>query len=452
MRSMYAGVSGLQNHQTKMDVIGNNIANVNTNGFKKSRVLFQDTLYQTMRGGSSPTDARGGTNPMGVGLGMQVASIDQIHTPAPAQSTGKTTDMAVDGNGYFIVEDGNERYYTRAGGFDFDRNGNLVTTADGFKVQGWNADENWNIDTVAPPEDIDIQDLRSVEPRATTEMTFTGNLDSTLRAINEGEDENFVFQPDQEGSVIFNNENSVVTSKEMYNSLGDEEIVYFRFYKFDGGDDGITWGCQVSLDPDFGDIDDVDELNPSNESDTITELPFDQDTGKLPVGTSATLKIQDDNEIDFGNDDDVREIEIDFSDLTQYNSSSTAWAEHQDGYTSGDLTSFDVGADGSVLGVYDNGEIRNLARVALANFQNPTGLQQEGNNLYQVTNNSGDANIGAPADQGMGSIMPGSLEMSNVDLSEEFTDMIVTQRGFQANSRLITTSDEMLQELTNLKR
>ena len=151
------------------------------------------------------------------------------------------------------------------------------------------------------------------------------------------------------------------------------------------------------------------------------------------------------------NTEDI-DFTIDLSRLTQWESKSTAWAEFQDGYTMGSLTSFTIGQDGTIQGVYDNGTTKNLARVALANFQNPSGLMQVGNSLFQVSNNSGDPLIGAPGDEGMGAVLPSSLEMSNVDLSEEFTDMIVTQRGFQANSRIITTSDEMLQELVNLKR
>ncbi|MDD3897593.1 MAG: flagellar hook-basal body complex protein [Syntrophomonadaceae bacterium] len=184
MRSMYSGVSGLRNHQTRMDVIGNNIANVNTAGFKKSRVVFKDMLYQNVRGASSPTGNRGGTNPMGVGLGMALSSIDQIHTGAPATSTGRLTDMAIDGNGYFVVNDGSNRYYTRAGAFDFDVEGNLET-ADGLRVQGWLANpDTWDLDTNGDPTNISIAGYKTIEARATTEMIFSGNLDSGLDFVS----------------------------------------------------------------------------------------------------------------------------------------------------------------------------------------------------------------------------------------------------------------------------
>lgn len=472
MRSMYSGVSGLRNHQTRMDVIGNNIANVNTAGYKKSRVVFKDTLYQTIRGASRATDARGGTNPMGVGLGMTLASIDQIHTPSPTTTTNKLTDMAVDGNGYFIVANGAEEYYTRSGAFDFDEFGNLASTSNGYRVMGWLADNtrlddsgDWAIDTTGGTVPIDISGFRTVAPKATTSMEFTGNLDSgievnqfhntatppNLRAFDPTSDE-----PDSDKEVV--------TSKDVYDSLGNKITVYFRFFKAGTSVSGTPpaydasqWFCDVSLDPSF----------PQGTGTPAFGSAFSASTPTIRIGdaTNGYIKFTKDGLIDSTGVTGISlniargsvgandiNIDINFSQLTQYNNKSTAWAETQDGYTKGDLTSYTVGIDGIIKGVYSNGEVRNLARVAIANFQNPSGLLQCGNTLFQVSNNSGDARIGAPGEEGMGAIIPGSLEMSNVDLSEEFTDMIVTQRGFQANSRIITTSDEMLQELVNLKR
>lgn len=454
MRSMYAGVSGLRNHQTKMDVIGNNIANVNTAGYKKSRVVFQDTLYQSMRGASRPTDARGGTNPMAIGLGMAIASIDQIHTPAPASSTNKASDLAIDGNGYFIVDNGGQRFYTRAGNFDFDKLGNLISLSNGYRVHGWMADENWEIDTVRSSEPIDIADFKSIPPRATTEMKFTGNLDSnTLNHDVAGG--SFTLATD-----IPDENETIITSKEVYDSLGNKETLYFRFFKYDvnvGPPANSTWACDISFSPEFTGVYGNIPVNaappsiPTVEVLRVTDLIFD-DKGVLS-GVGANAAILKNLIIDRSAQgaEDI-EFDIDFSHITQWETKSTAWAEYQDGYTMGNLTTYNFGIDGTIQGVYDNGESRNLARVALVNFQNPAGLLQVGASLYQVSNNSGDPLVGAPGDQGMGALIPGSLEMSNVDLSEEFTDMIITQRGFQANSRIITTSDEMLQELVNLKR
>ena len=456
MRSMYSAVSGLKNHQTRMDVIGNNIANVNTTGFKKSRVVFKDSLYQNLRGASRATDARGGTNPMAIGLGMTISSIDQIHTPYTTTYTNKTTDLAIDGNGYFVVENGGETFYSRAGNFDFDEWGNFVNTSNGYRVMGWMADKDGIIDTVKECQAIDISNLKSVPPNATTEMRFTGNLNSNI-GVNYAVDTSDppkpkAFNPASDSPV---GGEAVITSRDVYDELGNKHIVYFRFFKAgtafsdtnsndqveDGELSDIKWYCDISLDPEF-----ADPVGTDIAANTVRqELGFDLG-GYLTGPKSINIVIErtpETNDIDF---------DIDLSRLTQWESKSTAWAEYQDGYTMGSLTSFTIGQDGTIQGVYDNGTTKNLARVALANFQNPSGLTQTGNSLFQVSNNSGDPLIGAPGDEGMGAVLPSSLEMSNVDLSEEFTDMIVTQRGFQANSRIITTSDEMLQELVNLKR
>ncbi len=237
--------------------------------------------------------------------------------------------------------------------------------------------------------------------------------------------------------------------------MGNKQTVYFRYFKAytaeTGGELGdIKWFCDISLDPEFSGVAAYDSTAPNGISANTVRLSDDIEfdaNGYFDGTPSINLVINRDEY-----DTDPIDCTIDFSRLTQWESKSTAWAESQDGYTMGSLTSFTIGQDGTIQGVYDNGTTKNLARVALANFQNPSGLTQTGNSLFQVSNNSGDPLIGAPGDEGMGAVLPSSLEMSNVDLSEEFTDMIVTQRGFQANSRIITTSDEMLQELVNLKR
>ncbi|MBC7075229.1 MAG: flagellar hook protein FlgE [Syntrophomonadaceae bacterium] len=454
IRSMYSGVSGLKTMQIKMDVIGNNIANVNTAGFKKSRVSFKDSLYQVMQGASAPSDDRGGTNAMAIGLGMGLGSVDQIHTPAPAATTNKETDMAIDGNGYFIIKNNKgETLYTRAGSFSFDKLGNLVT-AEGYSVQGWVADEDNQISTSsANIQDINIGNFRMTAPRSTTEVIFSGNLDSTL---DEHDVANDPFDIDTD---VPDSDNAVITSKEVYDSLGNGATVYFRFFKV--VDDAtasapdVQWYCDISLDPDFpadtsGNFD-VGGTSPTGSTTVrIGDIRFTSE-GDIDTSTGNTTSI--DLSIDrtaFGAD--PIDLSIDLSQISQFNSPSTAWAEHQDGCSAGVLTSFNIGSDGVIRGVYDNGELRDLARVALADFQNPAGLAQVGSNMFQLSKNSGDAQIGAPSEDRMGAILPGSLEMSNVDLSEEFTEMIITQRGFMASARIITTSDEMLSELVNLKR
>lgn len=460
MRSMYSGVSGLKNHQTRMDVIGNNIANVNTAGFKKSRVVFKDSLYQSIRGAARATGARGGTNPMAVGLGMTLSSIDQIHTPSPTTVTNKMTDLAINGNGYFIVDNGGETFYTRAGAFDFDVNGNLVA-ANGYRVRGWVTDKTidpntgkWMIDASGDTVPINIWNFKTSPPRATTEMLFAGNLDSNLPAtgIDPTTDTD---HPDEDESVV--------RYKEYFDSLGNKQTLYFRFFKtsVDAGPPPVShWACDISLSRDF---------------ENSTDPPYsfeavDVAAGGTPTGGTTMIRAYniDFNEMGSINDPDNAaitigidrsaagaddlSINIDFAALTQLNDESDARVDRQDGYTQGSLSSITVDSNGVIQGVYDNGTTNDLARVAIATFENPAGLLQKGGSLFQVSNNSGDPRVGAPGEQGMGEVLPGNLEMSNVDLSEEFTDMIVTQRGFQANSRIITTSDEMLQELVNLKR
>ncbi|NLV16979.1 MAG: flagellar hook protein FlgE [Syntrophomonadaceae bacterium] len=415
MRSMYSAISGLKNHQTKMDVIGNNIANVNTYGFKKGRVVFKDALYQTMKTGSAPQDNRGGTNSMSIGLGMSLGSIDTINTPGSSQSTGKNTDLCISGNGYFIVQSGHEMLYTRSGAFDFDETGNFYALGNGALVLGWMADpnNNWNINTddKGNPVPINIGGLSSLAPQASTAMNFTGNLDSSSA-----------------DSAI------VPTSKVVYDSLGNEHTIYFQFTKTAVPNE---WECRISAEPDF-----------STSIVTGTDpIPMEFDTsGRLvsPTGVDVELSgISGAEDID---------IDIDFSSITQYKGESTAWASYCDGYTSGDLRSISIDETGTIKGTFSNGQIRDLGMVALATFQNPAGLTNMGGSLFQVSSNSGDPNIGLPGNEDRGVLIPSNLEMSNVDLSEEFVDMITTQRGFQANSRVITTSDQMLEELVNLKR
>lgn len=777
MRSLYSGVSGLRNHQTRMDVIGNNIANVNTVGYKKSRVVFKDAFYQASRGASAATETRGGTNPMAVGLGMNIASIDQIHTPSATTTTNKTTDMAVDGNGYFIVNGGGKLYYTRAGAFDFDESGKLVSTANGYTVQGWNADDNFVLNPAGDTETIDISRFLDMPSRATTRMQLSGNLNAGLNyaaSRNEVQSLTFAGVPNggnpgglftltmgsnttgliaigdtgaataanidaaleqlpnvgagnvsvtwdqvrgsyniefngtlsnrnvpliafanpqvaettagvtgttsevqtlslggatsgtytlsyggaesdpiavgasaadvltalqnipalagnvavaaagadytitfnnalgnapmlgfseaftggaatvvtttesqlplsvlpvnevqaldlststggdftlsyggitsapipfdadateilsalsanpalngnisvQEitapvagvsggsytitynnglggtnvetmgitnngttGTIITNNHGqpagnplpieTITTSKDVFDSQGNRIQAYYRFFKYEiqpGSSPGVIpvvqpitrWACDISLDPLFegqtgylanADLRTIDISNPGaatpagNEKMTrVYNIQFDEAGAIINPDTSnATFSINRQIPPPGAGTANVT-INADFQGLTQFANASSARVASQDGYAAGKLVSYGIGIDGTIQGTYDNDQTKDLARVALRNFQNPGGLKQVGGTLYQESSNSGALPIDVPGVNGLGMILPGSLEMSNVDLSEEFTDMIITQRGFQANSRIITTSDEMLQELVNLKR
>jgi flagellar hook protein FlgE len=273
-------------------------------------------------------------------------------------------------------------------------------------------------------------------------------------------------------------ENAVSGSKDVYDSQGNKVTVYYRFFKYEitpGSEPGVIpvvdpvtrWACDLSTDPLFekqeGYLANTDFSAMDLESGAVTvaggdkifrlyNVPFDK-MGNMEDPDQAKFTYSINRQVPPpGHGTANISCTIDFAGLTQRAGESSAWASYQDGYGQGSLTSYSVGNDGTITGEYNNGQKRDLARVALASFENPAGLQQVGGTLFAVSNNSGDAHIGAPLSQGLGKIIPSTLEMSNVDLSEEFTDMIVTQRGFQANSRIITTSDEMLQELVNLKR
>jgi len=415
MRSLFAAVSGLKTHQQRMDVIGNNIANVNTVGFKRSRVTFQDMLNQTIRGASRPVPGgRGGTNPMQIGPGVSLGSIDLIMGGSSLQDTGKNTDLGIDGDGFFILSDGSRTYYTRVGTFDFDEEGNLVSLLNGMRVQGWMPD---NPDTLT---DIRINVNESESAKATTQMVLGGNLDSRV--------------PRYDASDPTTTNSRVLLRHTVYDSKGQEYIVTIQLTKT--GDNQWTW--------ELTNIEGPAGLNMSFDANQSGVINFN------PDGTYSAV---DHNTIEFSPTGSYPvNITLDFSKMTQYGSAHDAAVESQDGYKSGVLESFTIDQNGNIVGVFSNGITRNLGQIALARFVNPAGLLKEGNSLYSITSNSGSPLISTANSGGFGSIKPGSLEMSNVDLSTEFTEMIITQRGFQANSRVITTSDEMLQELVNLKR
>ena len=486
MRSMFAGVSGLKTHQVRMDVIGNNIANVNTAGYKASRATFQEMLTQTMRGASAPTDARGGTNPLQVGLGVQLGSIDVRHTQGNTQSTGYVTDLAIEGDGFFILGQGENRVYTRAGifGLDSGTEGNLVSLVNGMRVLGYKADREGKIDPNSPLEPLYISASETVSPRATEDVYFSGNLDLRLRPgerrdrtvqvyDSRGREHTVVVglthQGDNQWSwdahwQIVSNTIPLARAGSLEPNV-EYSVVENGGYELQGADgtavatstDGVKW-----LVADTGyEFEFVGKLNISEQVKVTLEQgmllltvqrKLDQE-GIISFNEDGSYSDVDSNEITFSpaNAQDLK-IELDFTQFTQYADTFTGKFLSQNGYTSGALESFTIDQNGVIVGSFSNGLTRNLGQVALAKFANPGGLVRTGSTMFAETANSGTAQIGSPGVPGYGQIAPSSLEMSNVDLSEEFTEMIITQRGFQANSRIITTSDEMLQELVNLKR
>ncbi len=451
MPSLYSGVSGLKNHSVRMNVIGNNISNVNTYGFKYSRVTFQDILYQGISGAAAPTEDKGGVNPKQSGLGMQVASIDKIFSEGSIQTTGKNTDLAIQGEGFFILGQGEKKFYTRAGTFDIDKNGTLVNPANGLKVLGWQAVPDANgiprIDSSNDVGEITIPVYGKQPAKATAEVRFKSNLNSTLPIINPN-------MTEAERTAA-----TWKTSIDVYDSDGKAHKLEISFNKIADN----QWQATALLD---GQANVTLDLGgganaPAGATNQAT-LNFDQ-MGSLLSVTDAAGNTKNTGQLVSvlrANLPGVNPVNInldwgtvgEYNGVTQFASQSSTKAYSQDGYPMGYLEAFEIDDRGVVTGSYSNGQKQTLAQVALAVFTNPGGLKTEGDNLFTVTNNSGIANEGEPDTAGRGKIRAGALEMSNVDLADQFTDMIVTQRGFQANSRTITTSDQMLQELLTLKR
>ena len=416
---MYSGISGMKNFQTKLDVIGNNIANVNTYGFKKGRVTFKDTMNQMVSGASAATDNRGGKNATQVGLGSTLATVDTIHSGASLQTTGRSLDLGIDGDGYFVVSQGGANMYTRAGNFYLDDSG-LLVNADGLKVQAFKYDEAGNLTNEYGDVAINVN---AVLPAMPTELiAFSENLSAD--AID--------------GSV-YSQQIKVVDDK----GISSPVTIYFK--KSADND----WGISINEDPTDVDITTLSSYRQLTFTDgTVTSptSPFPITTMRIPTGRIDNSLTQEDE----STLTTLNNVSIDFSDLTQVEGSTTALI-NPDGNTEGKLESYNIGSLGEINGVYSNGEIVTLGKLAMAKFSNSSGLTKSANNLFQESINSGTPDINV-AGEGRGTLASGSLEMSNVDLSEEFTDMIVAQRGFQANTRIITTSDEILQELVNLKR
>ena len=389
LRSLYSGISGLRSHQTMLDVTGNNIANVNTAGFKASTTQFQDTLSQMTQGAGGPQTGIGGTNPAQVGLGVQVAGISTNFAQGSAQATGKATDLMISGDGFFVTRLGNDTLYTRAGAFDFDADGRLVS-ADGKIVQGYSAADGVVNDGGAIG-DITLPLNGAAPATATTAANVAGNLPSETAV----------------GATL-------TRDTKVYDAFGTEKTLTLSFTRTAGG-----WNVVG--------------------------------TDGSGAGGNTTLAFQDGAQVGAGSMV-VDGITVDLSKITGFAQLNTVAVTEQNGREAGTLQGFTLSKDGTLVGQFSNGESLALGRIALATFTNPGGLEKAGASGYRATANSGGAALGIPGSPGVGSLSSGTLEMSNVDLSQEFTNLIVAQRGFQANARIITTSDEVLQELTNLKR
>ncbi len=442
MRSLYSGVSGLKVHQTKMDVIGNNIANVNTVGFKSSKVTFSELFYQTTQNASGPNaeTGTGGQNAQQIGLGATLGSIStQITNEGGNQSTGNALDLKINGSSFFVVQSGGSNYFTKAGNFTTDALGNLVTGS-GAYVMGYTASRN----EATGDYELQKDELRPISlygseysytaPAQTTQTTFSGN-------INSEDDEFSTSGSGQITRIVY-----------AYDNLGHQYGVQVAFKKVSNSEYTVEATGKVF---NGNNAVDSDALTASFENSPISLIydsakgNFIGDTGSFDLtlsGTDATGY--------------TSPITVDFSKTTAYASDTTVDSKKggADGTTGagkavGTMTEVGIDTYGRVVASYSNGDNAVIGQLAVATFENPSGLEKVGQNMFAATMNSGEFNgVGQEIAATGGSFSTGVLEMSNVDLASEFTDMIVTQRGFQANSRIITTSDTMIEELLSLKR
>lgn len=487
MRSLWSGVSGLKVHQTKMDVIGNNIANVNTVGFRSSTVNFTDVFYQTTQGASGPNANTGaaGRNAMQIGLGSNVAAISvNMSGTGTTNRTDRGMDIMINGDAFFVVRSNGATYFTKSGAFDIDADGTLYCTTNGASVLGWGVDVNGDIrkDTVDTLRLMSPEN-ETADPRATTKVTLSGNVDMKANNVQFG----------AEGEPI---------SVSFYDNLGNLYTAKFKVVKA-AADSDTNYSVQLTdiLDKD-GSILKTETLNedtgvvtyasteqPVSLGGNAVEYTVDEATGEITgfeqaqvtlafnifngafqgIGTgnppegetlNLTLSAGADGGADATNPFPLGGVDIDFSGLTMYATNGKCTIEpkrgdrqgNDAGNAAGSLNGFNVNTDGKIYAVYDNGDSKLLGQIAVASFPNPSGLEAMGNSLFAATLNSGEFDgIGVEITT-IGSFSIGALEMSDVDLATEFTNMITTQRGFQANSRTITTSDTMLEELINLKR
>ncbi|MDZ4863729.1 MAG: flagellar hook-basal body complex protein [Gemmatimonadota bacterium] len=695
MRSLFAGVSGLRNHQTRMDVIGNNIANVNTVAYKSSRVTFAEAFAQLLQGASRPPGDQGGINPIQIGLGSKIGSIDQNFAQGNLESTGQNTDLAIQGDGLFVLSDGNRSYYTRAGNFQLDANGRMVSPANGFKVQGINADSNGLLSTGAAVQDIALPFGKKSPAQATSSVTLTGNLDARAKPLGTilatqgrvygveqstsnggaGSDMSGLYAKGAANGSIFGMvpDSTTVTITDGTNTQtytyvkADTGVGTFDFHSLSdlvaevnntfgatgtntmslaqnnvtgaltftaiagvsiditssnpalikalGSANGVLAAAGTASTDEFSHIAESTDLVTSLRNGTgqslgllagntvlidgnkggtavtsgsvaigagttygqllagidttmiianITGSAIDPTTGALSItgdgGTSnaltglnirsaaagatnfnavfdsragnyierqaatdvthqAAITVYDSmgtpisltmtftkdptapnrwtwdasvpapaavtgggsGFVTFDSDGRLEtfayngggsslqfdpgsgatapvDIQLDtgllgdINGLSQFASASNAVASNQDGYPMGNLQDISVDSRGVITGYFTNGVNQTLAQISMSSFNNPSGLLRLGNNMYAESANSGSAIVGFSGTSNQSTITPGALESSNVDLSEEFTNMIIAQRGFQANARVITTADEMLTELVNLKR
>lgn len=525
MRSLFSGISGLKVHQTKMDVIGNNISNVNTVGFRSGSVNFTDVFYQTTQGASGPNAETGaaGTNAMQIGLGANVASIAvDLSGTGATQRTDRGMDLMINGDAFFILRSNGQTYFGKSGALDIDANGTLCCTTNGATVLGWQAVENEQGQREIRKDTVDTLNLMGAEnqnaaPQATTGVTLQGNIDRN------------------DSQVQNSHATGYPISMGIYDNVGDLYTVKMALKKTatngvqNDGDYAISITDIMGPDGESALVEKVETEDPNNSGQIITtyrptqlaqscitidnvtlDIQVNSSTGDVTITPSSggawptvSFDVGTGSFISAGSGENVPEkngepdltrvnitigwvrqtdgsvtnqnnnvagvtnfptsgTNINFSGLTMYASQGGVTSvkpyrgddtnSEVAGNMAGTLSGFTIQQDGQIFGTYSNGDKKLLGQIAFATFTNPSGLESVGNSMYAATKNSGDFDgVGIDISE-VGSLSIGALEMSDVDLATEFTNMITTQRGFQANSRIITTSDSMLEELVNLKR
>ena len=541
INSLFSGVSGLRNHQAMMDVISNNIANVNTIGYKGSRVTFSDTFNKVIRYGSNPTETGGGTNTFQIGLGMKLNSVDRNWTQGTFEGTGKTTDLALQGKGLFVLENNGEKFYSRAGAFIFDADGRLVNSSNGAIVQGKVANDEGTVPPGNYLEDIIINSNLRLPAVATSDISWGGNLDSSSSLTRSEE----YLQTGNLNSALLVGD-SVTDSNTIYDENGNEysfEVTYTKtaadtfdmtYQLLDSAGAAVVGPTTqaVTFDPATGEMltiggaaaapvaitnlglgvnfnfDPTTVTQTANSNSLASNVDDNRDptivTGSVTIfdslGSAHTLTLKftktsnnnwnwtttvpsasgtlsgNSGTISFNPDGSINAISPNppvvtftptggaasqnitlslgdnFAGVTQTSSSSVVSALTQDGSSAASLSNINIDQYGYIVGVFSNGQSRQLAQILVATFPNLNGMISVGDNMFTISANTGDPLIGAPGETTGTTIQSGALEQSNVDLSEEFTRMIVSQRGFQASARIVTVSDTLLQEITNLVR
>lgn len=409
---MFSAISGLRTHRTMLDVVGNNIANVNTSGFKGSSVVFQDILSQTIQGAGAgaPSADIGGTNPSQIGLGVTVGRVSTNFSQGALQRTNRDMDFALRGDGFFTIENAGEQLYTRAGSLSLDAAGRLVTATGGI-VQGWSADPAGNIDTNQPIGGIAVPVGDLIPPTPTSDITLNGNLPTA----------------DPVGAAY-------TTSVEVYDSQGQPVLAAFTFTKTANNEWTATgeYGEPATA---FTVTDDVITFDANGDITVPADLNMNVAAGQIPGVPAFTVSLASTG-----------------GRVSQYGELATVSVTAQNGSAAGSLQAMSVSQEGVLIGSYSNGRNRAIAQFAVSIFANPEGMEKVGESNFRSSVNSGVAQLNTAGVGGRGLISSGTLEMSNVDLASEFTNLIVAQRGFQANSRVVTASDELLADIVNLKR